>query len=89
MGKCIFDPFLTHFSSQNRSFSLLFWTLEGPKWLKMDSKWALFTCLCSPNAQGSFWKKIFDPFVVPEWPIFKAFWHFQRAKASHHGLKTG
>ena len=40
----IFDPFLTHFLSQNSSFSRHFVTLEGPKWLAMGSKWADFTC---------------------------------------------
>ena len=32
---------------------------------------------------------IFDPFLVPKWPIFKTFWQFRRAKTGHHELKTG
>ena len=31
---------------------------------------------------------IFDPFVVPKQPIFKAMWDFRRAKTGHHELKT-
>ena len=62
LGKHIFDPFLTHFSSQNNPFSRHFVTLEGPKWLAMGSKWDHFTCLCTPNGLGSFLEKhIFDP----------------------------
>ena len=40
-----------------------------------------------------FWKKTFlthfDPFLVPKWPIFKAFWDFPWAKTRRHGLKMG
>ena len=57
-GKTNFsDPFLTHFWSQNNPFSRHFVTLEGPKWLAMGSKWAHFTCLCTPNGVGSFLEK--------------------------------
>ena len=34
-----------------------------------------------------FWP-IFDPFLVPKQPIFKAFWDFRRTKMGHHKLKT-
>ena len=30
----------------------VFWTAEGPKCLKMGSKWAHFTHLCTPNGIG-------------------------------------
>ena len=64
-------------------------TLEGPKWLAMSSKWAHFTCSCTPNGLGWFLENyIFDPFLVPKQPIFKAFWDFRRAKAGHDELET-
>ena len=31
----------------------------------------------------------FGPFVVPNWPIFKAFWAFKGPKIAHHGLNMG
>ena len=31
---------------------------------------------------------IFDPFLVPKQPIFKAFWDFGETKLGHHHLKT-
>ena len=34
-----------------------------------------------------FWP-IFDPFLVPKQPSFKAFWDFRRAKTGHHEPKT-
>ena len=57
LEKHIFDPFLTHFWSQNNPFSRHFVTLEGPKWLATGSKWAHFTCLGTPNGLGSFLEK--------------------------------
>ena len=33
--------------------------------------------------------RIFDPFLVPKWPIFKAFWEFPGAKTRRHGVKMG
>ena len=32
---------------------------------------------------------IFDPFLVPKQPFFKAFWDFRRTKMGHHKLKNG
>ena len=65
LEKHIFHPLLTFFCSQNGPFSTLFGTLEGPKWLKTGSKWARFSCLCTPNAPGSLLeKRIFDPFLT-------------------------
>ena len=40
--KHIFNPFLTHFLSQNNPFSVHFVTSKGPEWLAMGSKWAHF-----------------------------------------------
>ena len=93
LEKRIFDPFLTHFLSQNNPFSRHFVTLEGPKWLAMGSKGAHFTCLATPNGVGSFLEKhIFDPFLThllsPKQPIFKASGDFRRAKTGHHELTT-
>ena len=83
LGKHIFDPFLTHFWSQNNPFSRHFVALEGPKWLAMGSKWAHFTCLGTPNDLGSILEKhIFDPFLT----------HFlsQNSPLSRHfGLSRG
>ena len=57
--------------------------------LKMGSKWAHFTRLCTPNGLGCGLEKcVFDPFLVPKQPIFKAFWDFRRTKMGHHKLKT-
>ena len=62
-------------------------TLEGPKWLAMGSKRAHFTWLCTPNGLGSFLEKhIFDPFLVPKRPIFKAFCDFGGAKMACNEL---
>ena len=89
LEKHIFDPFLNDFLSRNSPFSRHFVILKGPKWLAMGSKWAHFTCLCTPNGLGSFLEKhILDPFCVPKQPIFKAFGDFRRAKTGHHELKT-
>ena len=76
LGKHIFDPFLTHFWSQNIPFSRHFVTRECPKWLQMGSKWAHFTCLCTPKGLGSLLEKhIFASFLSDFWspkqPIFK------------------
>ena len=68
LEKHILDPCLTHFWSQNDPFSRHFVTLEWPKWLAMGSKWAHFTCLCTPNGLGSFLEKhILDPCLTHFW----------------------
>ena len=68
LEKRVFHPSLTHFWFQNGPFSRLFGTLEGPKWLKMGSKWALLTCLFTPTAPRSFLEKgVFDPFLTHFW----------------------
>ena len=89
LEKHTFDPFLTHFLSQNNPFSRHFVTLEGPKWLAVGSKRAHFTCLGTPHGLGSFLEKpINDPSFVPKQPIFKAFWDLSRATTGHRELKT-
>ena len=60
----------------------------------MGSKRAHFTSLCIQNGLGSFLEKkhflpIFDPFLVAERPIFKAFCDFGGAKIACNGLKKG
>ena len=98
LKKHIFDPFLTNLWSQNDPFSKHFVTLELPKWLAMGSKWAHFTCLCTPNGLGSFSEKhIFHPFLTHFLPIFfgPKTTHFQNicdfggAKMACNGLKMG
>ena len=37
-GNCVFDPFLTHFWSQNNPFSRHFGIFGGPKWATTSSK---------------------------------------------------
>ena len=34
-------------------------------------------------------RPVFEPFVVPNWPIFKALSALRRAKIAEHGLKMG
>ena len=78
------------FSSQTAHFQGFLGILEGPKWLKTSSKWAHFTCLCTPNGRGSFLEKhvfdpVFDPFVVPKagcWQIYGE-WRVFIKKNSH------
>ena len=84
LEKHTFDPFLTHFLSQNSHLFKPFCEY------RVGSKWAHFTCLCTPNGVGSCLEKhIFDPFLthffVPKQPIFK---DFRRAKTGHHDLKA-
>ena len=90
LEKCIFDPFLTHFWSQNDPFSRQFGIFHGPMSLTTGSKLAKITCLSIPHGPGPLLERcIFDPFLVPKRPIFKAFWDFPWANEPHHGLKIG
>ena len=50
--KRFFDPFLTHFWSQNNPFSRHFPFFPGPKHVTTGSKRAKNTCLRIPNGQG-------------------------------------
>ena len=65
-------------------------TLEGPKWLAMGSfhlfvhpKWSRIMF-----GKRHFWP-IFDLFLVPKQPIFKAFCDRGGAKMACNGLKMG
>ena len=44
LEKRVFDPFLTHFWSQNGPFSRHFGIFHGPKLVATGSKWAKTTC---------------------------------------------
>ena len=53
-----------------------FHLFEHPEWSKIHfGKWRF-----SP---------MFDPFLVPNWPILKAFWDYPWAKTCSNGLTTG
>ena len=68
LEKCVFDPFFTHFPSQNGPFSRHFGIFHGPKRVTMGSKWAKNTCLSIPNGSGSLLEKhVFEPFVTHVW----------------------
>ena len=62
LEKCIFDPFLTHFGSQNGPFSRHFVIYHGPKRGTAGSKRAKNTGLSIPNDLGSLEKIQFYPF---------------------------
>ena len=64
----VFDPFLTHFWSQNDPFSRHFGIFHGPKRVTTGSKWAKTTCLSIPNRPGSLLEKhVFHPFLTHFW----------------------
>ena len=90
LEKRVFDPFLTLSRPQNGPFSRHFGIFHGPKSVTTGSKRAKNTCLSIRNGPRSLLeKRVFDPFLVPKRPLFKAFWDFPWAKTRHHGLKTG
>ena len=85
-----FDPFSTHFWCHNGPLSSNFGIFHGPKGLATGSKRTKNTCCSIPNGPRSVLGNCFlDPFLVPRWPIFKAFWCFPWAKTRHRGLKAG
>ena len=53
LEKCVFDPFLTHFGSQNGPFSRHFGILHGPKRGTTGSKRPKNTCLSIPTGLGT------------------------------------
>ena len=73
MEKCVCDPFLTHFWSQNSPFSRHFGIFGGPKWATTSSKQSKNTCFSVPHGLGSFLRKVIflplsdpvDPFGYP------------------------
>ena len=58
LEKHIFDPFWTHFWSQNTPFSRHFGILGGPQRATTSSKRAKNTCFGIPCGPGSFLKKV-------------------------------
>ena len=56
LEKCVFDPFLTHFWTQNGPFSRHFGIFHGPKHVSTGSKWAKNTCLSIPKVYDHVWK---------------------------------
>ena len=90
--KRVFDPFLTHFWSQNGPFSRHFPFLPGPKGVTTGSKWAKTTCLSIPNGPGSLLEKcVFDPFLTHFWsrngPCSRHFGIFHGPKHATTGSK--
>ena len=68
LEKCVFDPFLTHFWSQNGPFSRHFGIFHGPKRVTTGAKWVKNTCLSIPNGPGSLLgKRVFDPYLTHFW----------------------
>ena len=83
LEKCVFDPFLTHFWSQNGPFSRHFGILAGPKCGTAGSKWARNTCLSIPHGPGSLLEKHpFDPFLTHFWSQISPF-------SRHFGILHG
>ena len=69
-GKCVFDPFLTHFWSQNSPFSRHFGIFGGPKWASTSSKRSKNTCSSVTHGLGSFLRKVsFLPLLDPVDPF--------------------
>ena len=64
LEKCVFDPFLTYFWSQNGPFSRHFGIFHGPKHGTTRSKRAKKTCLSIPSGPGTTLKKMI--FFAPE-----------------------
>ena len=73
LEKCVFDPFLTRFWSQNGLFSRHFGIFHGPKHVTMSAKWAKNTCLSIPSGRGTTLEKtifsasgtLVDPLLAP------------------------
>ena len=92
LEKRVFDPFLTHFLSQNGPFSRHFGSFQEPKPVPTGSKWAKTTCLSIINGPGSLLeKRVFDPFVTHCWsqngPFSRHFGSFQEPKPVPTGSK--
>ena len=59
LEKRIFNPFFTHFRSQNRPFSRHFRTCHGAKRVPAGSTWVKKTCLSIPSGLASLLEKHF------------------------------
>ena len=73
LEKHIFDPFLTHFLSQNNPFSRYFGILGGPQQATTSSKRAKNTCFGIPCGPRSFLKKVI--FFLHPVDVVDPFWH--------------
>ena len=92
LQKKVFDPFSTHFWSQNGPFSRHFGIFLGPKRVTTGPKWAKNTCLSIPNGPGLFsGKRVFDPFSTHFWsqngPFSRQFGIFHGPKRVTTGSK--
>ena len=92
LEKRVFDPFFTHFGSQNGPFSRHFGIFHGPKRVTTGSKWAKTTCLSIPYGPGSLLEKCgFDPFLTHFWtqngPFSRHFGIFHGPKRATTGSK--
>ena len=90
LEKRVFDPFFTHFCSQNGPFSRHFGIFEGQN--PMGSKWAKNTCLSIRNGSKSLLeKRVFDPFLTLFWsqngPFSRHFGIFHGPKRATTGSK--
>ena len=69
--KRVFDPFLTHFWSQNDPFFKAFWGFPRGKTRAAGSKWAKNTRLSIPSGLGTILKKLifFAPGTLVDPPL--------------------
>ena len=67
LEKLVFDPFSTHFWSQNNPFSRHFGIFRGPKHATTCSKRPKNTCLSIPSGLGTTLEKII--FFAPGIPV--------------------
>ena len=77
LEKRVFDPFLTHFWSQNGPFSRHFGIFRGPKHATTGSKRPKNTCLSIPSGLGTTLEKKFSPrgpWWTRRWPPLCAGW---------------
>ena len=83
LHKCAFDPFGTHFWSQNGAFSRHFGVFHGRKRVILGSKWPKKTCLGNPNGPRSLLEKcVFDQFLTH-------FWFYNGPFSRHFGILHG
>ena len=92
LEKRVFDPFLTHFWSQNGPFSRHFGIFHELKPVATGSKWAKTTCSSIINGPGSFLENhVFDPFLTHCWsqngPFSRYFGIFHGPKRATTGSK--
>ena len=92
LEKRVFDPFLTHYLSQNGTFLRIFGIFHELKPVATGSKWAKTTCLSIINGPGSFLKKrVFHPFLTHCWsqngPFSRHFGIFHGPKPATTGSK--